>query len=219
MNDSLIYKVENISQTDMKKCNRCKNDKLPNEFNLSAKFKDGLDFYCKQCRKEKYAQAKQAKKIVSTNKLCLACEIVKPISEFYSKSNEKDGHAYYCKPCDLERSKAYRDANKQKISIRRKEKLKNSPKRPGYRVKTILKNAGLTLNHLEQLKIEQDNKCAICLKPAETERYKTLCLDHNHFTNQVRGLLCNTHNRTIGLLKENVDDILKIVSYLQKYQK
>lgn len=48
-----------------------------------------------------------------------------------------------------------------------------------------------------RLKTIQNNSCAIC------HREKELVIDHCHASGKVRGLLCNTCNRAIGLLKDD----------------
>lgn len=58
--------------------------------------------------------------------------------------------------------------------------------------------------------------CAICGKP-ETVKNKTLSVDHNHKTGNVRGLLCGHCNRAIGYLREDLSLLPKIQAYLEKY--
>ena len=50
-----------------------------------------------------------------------------------------------------------------------------------------------------KLRVKQDGKCAIC-GVSERKLGKPLCLDHNHITGEVRGLLCNNCNSGIGFL-------------------
>ena len=67
---------------------------------------------------------------------------------------------------------------------------------------------------------EQDNKCAICEQPETTKRYDKvmeLSVDHDHETGQVRGLLCCTCNRALGLFKDSSTILKKATNYFEKY--
>ena len=63
----------------------------------------------------------------------------------------------------------------------------------------------------DRLLEKQDGKCAIC-----NNSDKRLCLDHNHSTGKIRGLLCTRCNRGIGLLGDNVETLKNAIEYLQK---
>jgi hypothetical protein len=65
---------------------------------------------------------------------------------------------------------------------------------------------GLTLDEL----ISLGDKCEVC---GDTER---LCVDHNHFTGQVRGLLCNRCNAALGMLGDSKDNIINLLNYLTR---
>lgn len=58
----------------------------------------------------------------------------------------------------------------------------------------------------------QNGECAICGEsfnaPSES------CVDHNHKTDKVRGLLCNKCNVAIGLLNDNPILTAKVTEYL-----
>ena len=61
-----------------------------------------------------------------------------------------------------------------------------------------------------------NNSCEICEKPFANEtRYTTSCVDHNHNTNHVRGLLCHQCNKALGGFKDNIDLIKKAIIYLE----
>ncbi len=58
----------------------------------------------------------------------------------------------------------------------------------------------------------QNGQCAICEEPpAESV---ILCVDHNHNTKQVRGLLCRMCNCAVGNIRERLDFISRLVKYL-----
>ena len=50
---------------------------------------------------------------------------------------------------------------------------------------------------------EQGGVCAICHLPQTNKRFTHLCVDHDHESGKVRGLLCDPCNRAIGLLKDD----------------
>lgn len=75
------------------------------------------------------------------------------------------------------------------------------------------KNYGLdTVNSLYE---EQDGKCAICrvflLFALDDSDVR---VDHNHKTGQVRGLLCNSCNRSLGMFKDSPEMLLRAYNYL-----
>ena len=71
-------------------------------------------------------------------------------------------------------------------------------------------NYGLTLKEFEELKLKQDNKCAIC-----KDKLTTCHIDHDHKTKQIRALLCNNCNTGIGLFKENPQKLQQAIEYLK----
>ncbi len=68
---------------------------------------------------------------------------------------------------------------------------------------------GMSLEELEAMWFIQQNRCFIC--NSEEQLY----LDHNHATNEIRKLLCIGCNTSIGLLKENILTIKKLLKYLE----
>lgn len=45
--------------------------------------------------------------------------------------------------------------------------------------------------------------CGICTRRLYSKRYKAFCVDHDHKTGQIRGLLCHNCNRAIGMLQDD----------------
>lgn len=70
---------------------------------------------------------------------------------------------------------------------------------------------GLTLEQYDHLVIAQGNACAICRDAFKT----TPNVDHDHRTRKVRGLLCKTCNRAIGLLKDAPGVLRRAAEYLE----
>lgn len=72
---------------------------------------------------------------------------------------------------------------------------------------------GITVTEYERLFNEQNGVCAICGKD---NGQIALCIDHDHATNEVRGLLCNLCNRGIGLFNDNPNLLDKAKQYVIK---
>ena len=86
----------------------------------------------------------------------------------------------------------------------------------------------MTLEALEQLLHEQDERCAICgkhwttCKAAKRARDRNVFLhhlyvDHDHTRKFVRGLLCNSCNTAIGLFEEDLERFGAAVAYLSRH--
>lgn len=58
----------------------------------------------------------------------------------------------------------------------------------------------------------QQGKCAICKKP-QTRFKRRLCLDHNHKTGQLRGLLCFYCNKMV-VGRHTLESAKKLIAYL-----
>jgi len=78
---------------------------------------------------------------------------------------------------------------------------------------------GITRAEYADLFHAQNGVCAICEKP-ETEKrggkVKTLAVDHNHSTGEIRGLLCVACNTGIGKLKDDRNILLSAIRYLDR---
>ena len=77
----------------------------------------------------------------------------------------------------------------------------------------------LTIDQYNDLILTQHNRCAICniFFDGET-RNTTVHVDHDHNSNKVRGLLCNTCNVTIGSAKEDITILLNAITYLTHFK-
>ena len=77
---------------------------------------------------------------------------------------------------------------------------------------------GITKTDLDTLLEKQENACAICkTKFPGNPRFKVFCVDHNHTTGKVRGLLCRNCNSGLGLFEDSPELIEKAIKYLEKY--
>lgn len=75
---------------------------------------------------------------------------------------------------------------------------------------------GLTTEQYNELVEFQQGACAICRKPCVSGQ--RLSVDHDHETDEVRGLLCKHCNAAMGMLKEDEDIIFNMMEYLKKHK-
>lgn len=81
------------------------------------------------------------------------------------------------------------------------------------RMSAVQTKYGLSENeHLALIK-EQNNLCAIC---GGKDAGKVLCVDHNHTTGAVRGLLCGNCNVGLGNFRDNPKILESAIAYLLK---
>lgn len=111
-----------------------------------------------------------------------------------------------CPECSAKRKKDQQRESK----ARNKERVlaRNREGRYGRRWELVTKY-GLTMEEYEQMCRERDHRCDICGKSS-----KSPCVDHDHDTGLVRGLLCRKCNRGLGLLGDNAAALARVVSYL-----
>lgn len=77
-----------------------------------------------------------------------------------------------------------------------------------------MKRYGLTIEDYDRMNREQGGLCAICLQTPRHSDGRPLFVDHCHATNKVRGLLCNTCNQAIGLMRENPLVLRRALNYI-----
>ena len=124
------------------------------------------------------------------------------------KSERKDD---WCKECRRGYNRIWESKNREKRKVPRQTKEAAKKSRKKHR----LKKYDLTLDQWNKMREDQNFKCFICETHEEKCQQNTLCVDHCHDTGKVRGLLCHTCNRSIGLLNDSVETLEKAILYLK----
>jgi hypothetical protein len=90
----------------------------------------------------------------------------------------------------------------------RPDKLKENMTEEAWAVYLERKRAyvrGLTVEEMREM---LSGGCALC------GTHEGLCIDHDHDSDKVRGVLCDTHNRALGMLGDTRESIERVLSYL-----
>lgn len=132
----------------------------------------------------------------------------------------REGDYLRCRLCQYERNRSWQKRNPEKQKLyKRATYLKHIDQ---YVEESRLRQHKITKEHYYKLIEEQDNKCAICNneESVRTRKDRTrspLSIDHNHFTGEIRGLLCARCNRGLGCFKESEERLSNAINYLRKY--
>jgi len=85
-------------------------------------------------------------------------------------------------------------------------------------LRTRLKKYGLTEDQYFHLIEQQNGKCPVCGDDLviQPEKGKRSChIDHCHNSEKVRGLLCHHCNTALGLLKEDINIMKRMINYIE----
>jgi Recombination endonuclease VII len=120
-------------------------------------------------------------------------------------TKENNTKKTYCNECN----KQYERSRWSKLPTEKK------------RAKWLKNKYDLTFEEYESKFNQQDGRCECCSKSISITTTgngpDTACVDHCHTTGKVRGLLCNHCNRALGLLKEDVEVMKKLIIYLETH--
>ncbi len=130
---------------------------------------------------------------------CKKCLTQRPLAFFEIDKKTGRPARRVCKECRNAREREYRVGDRQ-----RKKRLWGVYK--------------ITLDDYNNMLIAQNNVCAICFNKNTSGPWKgLLAVDHCHKTGKVRGLLCDSCNRGIGQLKDDIELVKNAVGYLEKH--
>lgn len=188
----------------MKRCNRCKVIKNSDEFK-SEKLKTCNN--CSDVRNEGYR--------LKEGKLPKYAIIQRDLKDAFNRGN------FICKKCKVEKSITdfgiHTGNNKYNLSRVCKECNREVDK-----FSTINKY-GLSKKDFIAMLENQDSKCKICKSEIKymsrfNNRTESACVDHDHKTGKVRGLLCSNCNRGIGLLKDDPKILKRAYKYVVQFK-
>lgn len=146
----------------------------------------------------------------AASKACNECAETKPLTEFYKHPRMRDGHFNRCKVCDRARARASMQKLREAGGYTEPKYGRSSQYHRRVRLKS---KYGITPEEVDAMLDSQGGTCAICGTDDPGGR-GFWNVDHDHDTGKVRGLLCTSCNRGIGLLGDNVDRLMSAAAYL-----
>jgi hypothetical protein len=151
-------------------------------------------------RKDKGTRKRQNKFLDENFRYCSHCKQILSVIDFYKTQIAGETCILgWCKNC-----------RKQIARKRTKEQRKNE---------WLHRKYGLTLEIFNSMLVVQDGKCAICGSTNPGGKLgNNFSIDHNHITGQIRGLLCQTCNQTLGLMQESSKNLRKAAEYLNYWE-
>ena len=162
---------------------------------------------CKKCAKEKINCIRYASQYSLAEQNAKVCGACKKILDFSCFPPEPKGRKIgkvgaWCNEC-------YKNKNKTEY----KQRIR----------KYNLKKYGLSIDCYEKLLKDQGYSCKICGISAQhapgvgSSKGGVLCVDHDHETNKVRGLLCAKCNTGLGLFVDDISNLQKAIIYLKEF--
>lgn len=147
--------------------------------------------------------------VIPGTKWCPGCNQIKSSMEFGRSNQRTSGLQSKCRDCKKQETKRgnehYRHSLRPQVS---------------YHSGSGSQRYYISRGEYERLLVEQGGACAICRQP-ETRRHKNgtlhrLCIDHDHKTGAIRGLLCTRCNIAVGSFKDNPEHMERAIEYLRK---
>lgn len=201
----------------MRTCTCCKVEKLEECFYQDKRGRGGLASQCKSCKdaasvawkkletparvQERKDKKQEADKLAKDGlKICSHCKEIKLIQFFNKNPYRKDGLSYYCKSCS---SVANREARLRLTPEERTRRHFEGQLRFAY---------GLEPEDFAQIKLNQQNKCAVCSVVFKESPH----VDHCHKTGKIRGLLCRFCNQGMGMFRDAPENLRAAAKYLDK---
>jgi len=123
---------------------------------------------------------------------CSRCNEWKPPEAFNKNKKQRSGINYACRSC-------------------------TQPYTRGYNLK---KRHGISFEDFMAIYNSQEGKCACCgtaININSNKYSERACLDHNHKTGAIRGVLCSTCNLAAGNVKDSSERAEKLSAYLKKW--
>ena len=145
-------------------------------------------------------------------KTCSRCHKAKEDKDFYPRPDRSCGLTSACRECSVLLAKTiYKRRISRDPAYAKRYYAKHKDR---YRASSILKRYRISIEECDRMLESQNGTCAICKVETPESNGKMLCIDHDHETGMVRGLLCSNCNRALGHLRESVPAMFNMIGYI-----
>jgi hypothetical protein len=166
-----------------------------------------------------------------TRKICLRCGIEKDIVNFNWAIKDKQRHSQ-CKECRTKSYKKRKAKDPIGFAKRHRENIarnrKENPEK--YRERNIFQSFHISLSKfdsiLKSLLAVQGETCWVCGRSGKmrgqfkrNEKGRRIVIDHDHNTGEIRGLLCDLCNTSLGKLDDDPEIVLNLYNYIREFKK
>lgn len=131
-------------------------------------------------------------------KICTGCKTSLPLNKFGKNSHAVDGLMHRCKDCVNSRARDNYNSDRDRNRV-------------------YLRRYGITLEAVTAMAVDQNYECSICDKKCAFlagNRSNAFVVDHCHTTGRIRGLICATCNRGLGLFYDDPELLMRAAKYL-----
>lgn len=164
------------------------------------------EYYVRKDRGTQHSSCKECTKARATAHFQKDPEARKQYKHDYYRQNKEKVTA---------KIKEWGERNKDKVKAARKQRHQET--KHERRVNNLKQLYGIDDTDYDRMLVEQGGCCAICgSKDHKNSRTKYFAVDHCHSTGVVRGLLCNSCNKGIGLLQDNPEVLKAAAGYLER---
>lgn len=140
--------------------------------------------------------------LIPETKVCTRCSTPKPLDYFHKSRQHKTGLHPWCRDC-------------RRVSTRERWLRDPELMRKLHRERQVKHRYGITQDEYLRLFEKQQGRCAICGGTEPRCNGARLCVDHDHATGKVRGLLCTPCNLAAGYLADSAERAELLAAYLR----
>ncbi len=160
-------------------------------------------------------------------KRCNRCGLEKPIGDFYLCAGMRDGRRNDFKTCNLAekrqryvadpaaakaRVKRWQQENPERLNAYRRARRLEPGVKERERAAHLKRKYGITIEQYDAMLEAQGGGCFICGRLPREDI--SLHVDHDHFTGEIRGILCFCCNNALADFQEDPALLVKAASYL-----
>ena len=180
-----------MSAMSKRTCTKCRITKPVEQFRKKTSDSGGRESRCKKCVSRIQYDPHQ------THRSCKSCKQSKLMTEFHLDKKALGGHKSHCKVCT--NAKTRKNVNPYRSET------------PAMKLVMRCRKYGITVERYWQAYHIQLGHCGIC---GEIGGKDGLGIDHDHASQQFRGLLCVKCNLLLGYANDNIEVLFNAIKYL-----